>query len=163
NDSDVDTPHANLTASAATTSTNNGTVSMNASGTFTYTPPPGFIGDDTINYTVHDNGTPDLTATGAITVHVVGPRVWFVNPGGANPTVTNGAGAGLTLADGNTIQRINVSGATGAGVTGNAIGTLTYSANTTISGNAGGGLVLSGAASGAISVGAAITTSAGHS
>ena len=192
NDTDVDTAHANLTATAGTTSTNGGTVTMNADGTFTYVPPPGFIGDDTFTYAVHDNGTPDLTDTGTVTIHVVGPRVWFVNPGGAagngtsaspfaslaplttgggsdpldgagdiifvyqgtgnaasagfvlepnqqlvgqpqgltvtdtlartlnlvspggaNPTVTNSGGAGLTLADGNTIQRIDVTGASG--------------------------------------------------
>ena len=45
-------------------------------------------------------------------------------------------------------------------MTGNAVGTLTYGANTTISGNTGGGLALSGAAGGAIDVGADISTTA---
>ena len=43
------------------------------------------------------------------------------------------------------------------------MGTLTFGANATISGNAGGGLALSGAAGGAIDVGADISTSAGRS
>jgi hypothetical protein len=87
----------------------------------------------------------------------------LVTAGGANPTITNTAGAGLTLADGNTIQRVNVTNASGVGVSGNAVGTLTYGANTTISGNTGGGLALSSAAGGAIDVGADISTSAGRS
>ena len=242
NDTDPDTPHANLTASAGTTSTQGGVVAFNADGSFSYTPAPGFTGSDSFTYTVHDNASPDRTDTATVTINVAGPRVWFVNPGGAaggngtsvsplnslaplstaggsdsldgngdvifvyqgsgnatsggfvleanqrlvgqpqglsvtntngtynlvtaggaNPTITNTAGAGLTLADGNTIQRVNVTNATGVGVTGNAVGTLTYGANTTISGNTGGGLALSGAAGGAIDVGADISTSAGRS
>jgi len=243
NDTDPDTPHASLTATAGTSSTQGGTVAVNSGGTFTYTPAPGVTGADTFTYTVHDNDSPARTGTGTVTINVVGPRVWFVDPGasagngtsasplnslaplssgggsdsldgsgdvifvyqgtgnaasggfvlegsqrlvgqpqglsvtdnlartfnnlvaagGSNPTVTNGAGAGLTLADGNTIQRVNVSGASGVGVTGSGVNTLTYGANTTISGNAGGGLALSGAAGGAVSVGAAISTAAGHS
>jgi hypothetical protein len=47
-DTDVDSPHANLTAAPGTTSsTNGGSATMNADGTFSYTPPPGFTGDDT--------------------------------------------------------------------------------------------------------------------
>ena len=42
-------------------------------------------------------------------------------------------GAGLTLASGNTIQRVDVKNASGVGVTGSAITTLTYGANSTIS------------------------------
>src|ERR671934_195747 len=243
NDTDPDTPHANLTASAGASSTNGGAVSVNSDGTFSYTPPPGFTGSDTFTYTVHDNDAGgDKTDTATVTINVVGPRVWFVNPGGSagngtspspfaslaplstggasdsldgtgdvifvykgtgnaasngfvlegnqrlvgqpqglsvtdslsrtfnlvaagstNPTVTNGSGAGLTLASGNTIQRIDVSGASGAGVTGTGITTLTYESNTSISGNSGGGVVLSGAASGNIDVAAAISTSAGDS
>jgi Bacterial Ig domain/RTX calcium-binding nonapeptide repeat (4 copies)/Cadherin domain len=87
----------------------------------------------------------------------------LVAAGGANPTITNSGGAGLTLADANTIQRVDVTGASGVGVTGSAINTLTYGANSAISGNSGGGLSLTGAAGGAISIGADISTSAGHS
>ena len=242
NDTDPDTPHASLTATAGTSTTQGGTVAVNTGGTFTYTPAPGFIGPDTFTYTVHDNDSPARTGTAAVTINVVGPRVWFVDPGaaagngtsasplnslaplssgggsdsldgsgdvifvyqgtgnatsggfvlegsqrlvgqpqglsvtdnlsrtnnlvavgGANPTVTNAGGAGLTLADGNTVQRVNVTGASGVGVTGSGVNTLTYGANTTISGNGGGGLALSGAAGGAVSVGAAIATTAGHS
>jgi hypothetical protein len=106
NDTDVDSPHANLTASAGTTSTNSGVVSMNSNGTFTYTPQAGFTGDDTISYTVHDNEPTDATGTGTITVHVVGPRVWFVDP-------TNGSdatGTGTSLAPFKTLAPINTGG-----------------------------------------------------
>ncbi len=84
NDTDVDNAQAGFTATSGSSSTNAGAVSMNTNGTFSYTPAPGFIGSDTISYTVHDNNaTNPLTATGTITVDVTGPRVWFVNPGGA--------------------------------------------------------------------------------
>lgn len=86
----------------------------------------------------------------------------LVPAGGSNPTITNSSGPGLTLADGNTVQRVDVTGASGVGVTGTTVNTLTYGSNTTISGNSGGGLSLTGGG-GAISVGAGITTSAGHS
>src|SRR5205823_1487387 len=62
NDTDPDTPHANLTASAGTSSAQGGVVAVNANGTFSYTPAPGFTGTDTFTYTVHDNGSPDRTS-----------------------------------------------------------------------------------------------------
>ena len=37
-----------------------GTVTLNASGTFTYTPVTGYIGDDSFTYSVCDNGSPAL-------------------------------------------------------------------------------------------------------
>jgi YVTN family beta-propeller protein len=83
----------------------------------------------------------------------------IVPAGGSNPTITNSGGAAITLADGNTIQRVNASGASGAGVSGSGINTFTYGASTAISGNTGGGLVLSGGGNGTINVGAAITQS----
>jgi large repetitive protein len=230
NDSDPDTPKADLTASAPATTAHGGTVTVNADGTFSYTPAPGFTGTDTFTYTVHDHGTPDRTATATVTINVAGPRVWFVDPsaaaggdgtsraplnslaplstggasdsldgtgdvifvyqgnaaasgfvleagqrlvgqpqglsvtdslarnltlvpaGGANPQILGG----LTLADGNTVQRVDV---IGSSVTGTGVNTLTYGANTVITG---GGLALTGG-NGAVSVGAHIATTAGHS
>jgi VCBS repeat-containing protein len=89
----------------------------------------------------------------------------IVPAGGSNPVITNSAGSAITLADGNTLQAVNASGASGAGVTGSGVNTLSYGASTTISGNTGGGLLLSGGGNGTISVGAAIsqTNAAGHS
>ena len=48
----------------------NGTVVNHGDGTITYTPNPGFIGKDRVNYTVQDNvGAPSNIATVTITVH----------------------------------------------------------------------------------------------
>ncbi|MEC8555201.1 MAG: Ig-like domain-containing protein [Planctomycetota bacterium] len=71
--------------SAATTSLNGGTVSVDTnSGLVTYTPPADFVGTDTFTYVVEDNGLsgglPDpAEATGTVTVTVTGendaPRI----------------------------------------------------------------------------------------
>jgi len=52
------------------TSANSGSIVDNRNGTYSYTPPAGFVGDDTFNYTLCDNdATPDCsTATVTITV-----------------------------------------------------------------------------------------------
>ncbi|MEA2301267.1 MAG: hypothetical protein QOE44_1802 [Solirubrobacteraceae bacterium] len=74
-----------LTAVAATTTTTNGgTVVLAADGTFTYTPPAGFAGDDTFAFNVSD-GALTSTTPGTATIHVVN-RVWYVrnNAAGAN-------------------------------------------------------------------------------
>jgi hypothetical protein len=75
----------------------------------------------------------------------------LVPAGGSNPVIAGG----LTLADGNTIQRVDE---TNGSVTGTNVNTLTYGANATISS---GGLSLTGG-SGTVSVGAHIFTDAGH-
>ena len=48
----------NLSANVPATSTNGGTVVVNPDGTINYTPTNGFTGNDTILYTVCDDGTP---------------------------------------------------------------------------------------------------------
>jgi len=50
---------------------NNGTIVINPDGTYTYTPDPGFIGDDEIVYEVCDNGAPPLCDNTVLTVSVV--------------------------------------------------------------------------------------------
>jgi hypothetical protein len=81
NDSDADLN--TLTASSGATSTNGGNVVVNANGSFTYNPAPGFEGTDTFNYTIAD-GTGN-TDGGTVTITVSG-MIWFVNaaaaPGG---------------------------------------------------------------------------------
>jgi uncharacterized repeat protein (TIGR01451 family) len=81
NDTDADGDA--LTASDGTLSANGGNVSVNADGSFTYNPKPGFEGTDTFNYTVTD--THGNTNVGTVTVTVSG-MIWFINaaaaPGG---------------------------------------------------------------------------------
>ncbi|TDB61342.1 Ig-like domain-containing protein, partial [Arundinibacter roseus] len=67
NDSD---PDGDALTFAGLTNPANGTLTVNADGTYTYTPAADFIGSDVFTYTVCDNGTPSLcdTATVFITV-----------------------------------------------------------------------------------------------
>lgn len=80
NDSDPD--GGPVTAVAGTsTSTNGGNVTVNADGSFTYNPPPGFEGADTFTYTVNGASAPSNTAT--VTVNVAG-MIWFVDAAAAS-------------------------------------------------------------------------------
>jgi hypothetical protein len=67
NDTDVDDDTLSI-ASADTTSFEGGSVVNNGDGTFTYTPPGGFTGDDSFTYTVSDTQLSDI---GTVTVSVV--------------------------------------------------------------------------------------------
>ena len=87
-------------------STNGGTVTMAANGTFTYLPPVGFTGVDSFPYTVSDGIG---TATGTVNVSV-SHRVWYVR---------NNAGAG----DGRSTTPLNT---LAAAVTASAIGDTIY-------------------------------------
>ena len=74
-----------ITASAGATSAQGGDVVVNADGSFSYNPKPGFEGNDTFNYTVTDSH--GNTNTGTVTVTVSG-MIWFVN----STAATNGDG-----------------------------------------------------------------------
>ncbi len=66
-----------------------GVVTVNADGSFTYDPLPGFKGVDTFIYTVR---TDEGSATALVTINVVGETVWFVDDGaapGGDGTYTN--------------------------------------------------------------------------
>lgn len=79
NDSDPD--GGTVTAvPATTTSTQGGNVTVNADGSFTYNPAPGFEGADTFTYTVGGASAPSNTAT--VTVTVAG-MIWFIDDSAA--------------------------------------------------------------------------------
>lgn len=67
---------ADLIAPFTCASTNSGDVSLNADGSFTYNPAPGFSGADSFTYTIADSDNATDTATVSITV---GTPVWFIN------------------------------------------------------------------------------------
>jgi Bacterial Ig domain/Bacterial Ig-like domain (group 3)/Glycine rich protein len=75
-----------LTVVAGTSSTTHGSVTVNADGSFTYTPTNGFSGDDSFSYTVTDGID---YATGTATVHVTGAPVATITtpPNGATYAV----------------------------------------------------------------------------
>ena len=52
--------------------TGGGTVMLNADGSFTYTPAPGFFGNDTFTYRAHSSLGPD-SAAALVTIHVSAP------------------------------------------------------------------------------------------
>jgi hypothetical protein len=101
--------------------TQGGNVTVNADGTFAYTPPVGFTGTDTFAYTITNNADAFLACNGIVTISVSN-RVWYVN---------NAAGAG----DGRSGSPFNslaaVSGASGGDVAGDIIYVETGASNYT--------------------------------
>ena len=89
--------------------------------------------------------------------------VTLVAAGGTNPTIGNSGGAGIGLANGVEVQRVNVNGTSGAGVTGSAITNATIGGNTSIVGSTGNAFELSGVATGNIDVGSVISSSTARS
>jgi VCBS repeat-containing protein len=67
-----------------------GAVTMNASGTFTYTPDAGYSGADSFTYTVAGSTAPAQTATATVSV-TVGPLVWYVDNSGPAGTGKSGS------------------------------------------------------------------------
>ncbi|MCB9857582.1 MAG: tandem-95 repeat protein [Phycisphaerales bacterium] len=70
----------------ATTTTNGGSVTLNADGSFTYEPPAGFEGMDSFTYTIDNGFNAPSTATVTITVS---DMIWFINnnPGGMSSNI----------------------------------------------------------------------------
>ncbi len=98
NDTDLDTGDV-LTATAETVvSTQGGSATISADGSFVYTPPAGFNGADTFTYTLNDNsplGNETDTAVATITVNDV---IWFVDASNTPPGTGTLADPFATLA-----------------------------------------------------------------
>ncbi|MHC4092378.1 MAG: beta strand repeat-containing protein, partial [Planctomycetota bacterium] len=75
NDSDPDGGSVTAVVNSGN-SLNGGDFSLAADGSFTYSPPPGFNGNDTFNYTIQDTDTNTDTATVTI---VVSGLIWFID------------------------------------------------------------------------------------
>jgi gliding motility-associated-like protein len=67
NDYDVDGDPLTITV---TSGPSNGTIVQNPNGTITYTPDSGFVGNDTVHYTICDNGTPPLCDSAIIVITI---------------------------------------------------------------------------------------------
>ncbi len=91
---DYDDNPAGLTLTAGTfTTTQGGSITINANGSFSYNPARGFEGTDTYVYTLNDgNAVSGVTSTntGTVTITVAG-MIWFIN---------NNAGACASNCDG---------------------------------------------------------------
>ncbi len=81
------TPTFSVAGVSGTTPAGGNITNLNAAaGTFDFNPPPGVTGNVTFTYTVIDDGCPGTATSAAatVTVNVVGPVIWFVNPGAAS-------------------------------------------------------------------------------
>ncbi len=86
---DTDPESDPLTASLVTT-TPNGALTLNADGSFSYTPNAGLLGTDTFTYRANDLMVPSSNATVTITVNAVNDVPSFVK--GANQSVNENSG-----------------------------------------------------------------------
>lgn len=97
------------------TSPLNGTVSLNADGSFTFVPTAGFLGTDTFQYRVCDDGSPNNIVsqfdfnTAALTAATIGPNASSINAGAVQttcgiriPSTVSGGSAGLDIVVPNT-------------------------------------------------------------
>ena len=78
NDSDIEN---NTLSATLVTNVTNGTLSLSANGSFTYTPNANYYGPDAFTYQVCDNGSPSLCVTESVTI--------TVNPINDAPNTTN--------------------------------------------------------------------------
>ena len=129
---DTDADGNTLTAIKVTNPAH-GTVTVNANGSFTYTPTAGFSGTDTFTYKANDGLVDSNTATVTITVNAPVNRA----PVAANDSYTTNQGTQLTVAspgllsndtdaDGNALTAIKVTNPIHGAVTVNATGSFTY-------------------------------------
>lgn len=97
-----DAPGGLTTAPGTFATTQGGSITIAANGSFTYTPPAGFTGNDTYAYTLHDSnpvmGVP-ATDLGTVTFSVSN-MIWFVdNTGGGSGGAGTLSNPFKTLAD----------------------------------------------------------------
>jgi VCBS repeat-containing protein len=120
NDTDADLDA--LTAVLGTT-TGNGTLSLAADGSFSYTPDPGFVGSDSFTYRADDGSVPSGLATVTIDVTDAAPvAVADAYTVDKNASISVGAGTGVLANDtdpdaGETLTASVVSGPTDGSVT----------------------------------------------
>ncbi|MDT0556986.1 Ig-like domain-containing protein, partial [Patiriisocius hiemis] len=70
NDFDQDGDPIVVTTTGTFTTSQGGSVTINSDGTYTYTPPTDFVGEDTFPYTICDDGTPALCDDTIVTITV---------------------------------------------------------------------------------------------
>ena len=99
NDNDWDgsvSPQGNLTTASLSViqNVNNGVLSFNAiTKTYTYLPNTGFVGLDSFAYSISDNGSPNLSDTAVVRIHVV--QALSVNTNTVNLNICKGTSVQL--------------------------------------------------------------------
>lgn len=139
NDQDLDGDNITISTTPIFDASN-GSVTINADGTFTYIPDDGFVGTDSFTYQICDDGEPVLCATATATIIVSGTGV-VNNPPSANDDLLSVVSGGMlenecvicndTDVDGDnlTISVTAVNEPLHGILTINADGTFTYTSN----------------------------------
>jgi len=83
NDSDPDNDNINVTGIIDEPA--NGTTTINADGTITYTPYNGFVGEDAFTYIICDDGDPELCDTAIVFITSGSEKPDFLIPNGISP------------------------------------------------------------------------------
>jgi VCBS repeat-containing protein len=86
----------------------------------------------------------------------------LVSASGGNPTIADGSGAGITLAEGDVVKGVTVNGTSGAGITATNVNAFSLDSKVAIEKAAGDGLEVNGG-NGTITDEATISTSSAHS
>lgn len=139
NDKDPDPGQLLTVSTTPVLSPNNGSITLNSNGTFTYIPNPGFSGVDYFTYQVCDNGSPQKCDQARARIVVFDPLLGAVEPvansdlffrlptaGVSGDVIPNDSDpAGLSL----TVTTTPIMPPTNGSVTLNANGTFTYTPN----------------------------------
>jgi VCBS repeat-containing protein len=137
NDTDVE---GNSLTAIKLTNPSNGTVTLNADGSLTYTPNPNFYGTDSFTYKANDGALDSGAATVTITVHAVNdPPTAINNSYGTDEDTPLSVSAPGVLAndsdpEGSILTAIKVSDPAHGTVTVNANGSFTYTPNPNFTG-----------------------------
>ncbi|MEX7471267.1 Ig-like domain-containing protein, partial [Mycobacterium adipatum] len=134
NDSDVDGDTLTATLVDGPTS---GTLTLNADGSFTYTPDADFNGADSFTYTAGDGTATSSVATVSITVNPINDTPVTVNDSSStaeDTTLTGNVLSNDSDNDGDTLTATLVDGPTNGAVTLNADGSFTYTPDTNFNG-----------------------------
>jgi len=134
NDGDVDGDSLSVSGSGVS----HGSLTLNANGSFEYTPSAGYVGDDGFTYTINDGTTSSGTVT--VTIHVNNRAPTAANDGtyeGTEGSVLNGGGLldNDGDADGDSISAEIVDDPTSGTLTLNSDGTFSYTPASGFTGN----------------------------
>jgi len=124
-----------LTAAGGGSTAQGGTVTVNADGSFSYTPPAGYSGADSFSYTVSD-GTDYATGTAAIQVNAAAQTIMFTSTppspavaGGTYTPAATGGGSGNAVTFGIDSASTSVCSVSAGTVSFTTAGTCTIDAN----------------------------------